>query len=71
LQLLREVEAGVAFGRPITALAGRRPGVVTKAGAFGTDHALYAAWLHLNNAIEPAQYGAGTVTNPALLGKTS
>jgi hypothetical protein len=45
--------------------------VVTKAGAFGTDHALYAAWLHLNNAIEPAQYGAGTVTNPALLGKTS
>jgi uncharacterized protein YgbK (DUF1537 family) len=71
LQLMREIEAGVAFGRPITPLAGRRPGVVTKAGAFGTDHALYAAWLHLNNAIEPAQYSADTVTNPALLGKTS
>ncbi|TDV49088.1 uncharacterized protein YgbK (DUF1537 family) [Pseudomonas graminis] len=71
LQLICEVEAGVAFGLPITPLAGRRPGVVTKAGAFGTEHALYAAWLHLNNAIEPAQYGAGTAKNPALLGKTS
>jgi uncharacterized protein YgbK (DUF1537 family) len=71
LQLLCEIEAGVAFGRPIATREGHRPGVVTKAGAFGTDHALYAAWLHMNNAVEPAEYAAGSVTNPALLGKQS
>jgi uncharacterized protein YgbK (DUF1537 family) len=71
LQLLCEIEAGVAFGRPIATRHGHRPGVVTKAGAFGTDHALYAAWLHMNNALEPAEYAAGSVTNPALQGKTS
>lgn len=71
LQLLCEIEAGVAFGRPIATRYGHRPGVVTKAGAFGTDHALYAAWLHMNNALEPAEYAAGSVTNPALQGKTS
>jgi uncharacterized protein YgbK (DUF1537 family) len=51
LQLLAEVEAGVAFGRPVT--NGHCPGIVTKAGAFGTDHALYAAWLHLHGLSEP------------------
>jgi uncharacterized protein YgbK (DUF1537 family) len=71
LQLLCEIEAGVAYGRPISTRDGHRPGVVTKAGAFGTDHALYAAWLHLNNAVEPAQYSAGSVPNPALQGKNS
>jgi uncharacterized protein YgbK (DUF1537 family) len=71
LQLLCEIEAGVAFGCPIATRHGHRPGVVTKAGAFGTDHALYAAWLHMNNALEPAEYAAGSVTNPALQGKTS
>lgn len=71
LQLLCEIEAGVAFGRPISSREGHRPGVVTKAGAFGTDHALYAAWLHMNNAVEPAQYAAGPVSNPALQGKQS
>jgi uncharacterized protein YgbK (DUF1537 family) len=71
LQLLCEIEAGVAFGRPIATREGHRPGVVTKAGAFGTDHALYAAWLHMNNAVEPAEYAAGSVTNPALQGKQS
>jgi len=71
LQLLCEIEAGVAFGRPIATRHGHRPGVVTKAGAFGTDHALYAAWLHMSNALEPAEYAAGSVTNPALQGKTS
>lgn len=50
LQLLAEVEAGVAFGRPVT--SGHCPGIVTKAGAFGTDHALYAAWLHLHGLSE-------------------
>ncbi|MFJ3524384.1 four-carbon acid sugar kinase family protein [Pseudomonas sp. NPDC090203] len=69
LQLLCEIEAGVAFGRPIASRDGHRPGVVTKAGAFGTDHALYAAWLHMNNAVAPVESSAGLVTNPALQGK--
>lgn len=68
LQLLCEIEAGVAFGHPISTREGHRPGVVTKAGAFGTDHALYAAWLHMHNAQEPAQDAAGPVSNPALQG---
>lgn len=71
LQLLCEIEAGVAFGRPISSREGHRPGVVTKAGAFGTDHALYAAWLHMNNAVEPLEYATGSVKNPALQGKKS
>jgi D-threonate/D-erythronate kinase len=54
LQLLQEIEAGVAVGRPLDAGRVHRPGIVTKAGAFGTDHALYAAWLHLSDAVEPA-----------------
>ncbi|MDB6051151.1 MAG: hypothetical protein JWR17_3897 [Pseudomonas sp.] len=53
LQLLAEIEAGVAFGRPISTRHGHCPGVITKAGAFGTDHALYAAWLHMTGAVEP------------------
>lgn len=53
LQLLAEIEAGVAVGRPLGAGRTHRPGIVTKAGAFGTDHALYAAWLHLRDAVEP------------------
>lgn len=48
LQLLTEIEAGVAFARPTVSRHGHRPGIVTKAGAFGTDHALYAAWQHLS-----------------------
>ena len=53
LQLLAEVEAGVAVGRPLDAGRTHCPGVVTKAGAFGTDRALYAAWLTLRNETEP------------------
>jgi uncharacterized protein YgbK (DUF1537 family) len=53
LQLLAEVEAGVAVGRPLDEARTHRPGIVTKAGAFGTDHALYAAWLRLRNETEP------------------
>jgi uncharacterized protein YgbK (DUF1537 family) len=49
LQLLTEIEAGVAFARPTVSRQGHRPGIVTKAGAFGTDHALYAAWQHLSD----------------------
>jgi D-threonate/D-erythronate kinase len=52
LQLLSEIEAGVAFGRPIDTRHGHCPGIITKAGAFGTDHALYAAWLHLSGSVE-------------------
>ncbi|VVM86377.1 four-carbon acid sugar kinase family protein [Pseudomonas fluorescens] len=48
LQLITEIEAGVAFARPTVSRQGHRPGIVTKAGAFGTDHALYAAWQHLS-----------------------
>ncbi|WP_296186746.1 four-carbon acid sugar kinase family protein [Pseudomonas sp. UBA1879] len=69
LQLLCEIEAGVAFGLPISTQDGHRPGVVTKAGAFGTDHALYAAWLHMNNAVEPARYSADPVPTSASQGK--
>ncbi|MDR3096699.1 MAG: four-carbon acid sugar kinase family protein [Paraburkholderia sp.] len=52
LHLLAEVEAGVAVARPLDATREHRPGIVTKAGAFGTDHALYAAWLTLRNETE-------------------
>ncbi|MDH0747412.1 four-carbon acid sugar kinase family protein [Pseudomonas sp. GD03842] len=71
LQLQCEIEAGVAFGRPVSSQEGHRPGVVTKAGAFGTDRALYAAWLHMNNVVESAQSVADTVSNPAIQGNQS
>ncbi|MDR5837778.1 four-carbon acid sugar kinase family protein [Caballeronia sp. LZ034LL] len=50
LELLREVEAGVALGRPAN---GAGPAVVTKAGAFGSEHALLGAYLHLRGADLP------------------
>jgi uncharacterized protein YgbK (DUF1537 family) len=53
LHLQAEIEAGVAVGRPLDPNRAHRPGIVTKAGAFGTDHALYAAWLTLRNEAEP------------------
>jgi uncharacterized protein YgbK (DUF1537 family) len=53
LHLQAEIEAGVAVGRPLDANRTHRPGIVTKAGAFGTDHALYAAWLTLRHETEP------------------
>ncbi|AYN96650.1 four-carbon acid sugar kinase family protein [Pseudomonas sp. LTJR-52] len=71
LKLQCEVEAGVAFGRPIASRDGYRPGVITKAGAFGTDHALYASWLHLSNITEPANVAEGSVHFPAKQGKKS
>lgn len=52
LQLLTEIEAGVAFARPTVSRQGHRPAIVTKAGAFGSDHALYAAWQHLSDSAD-------------------
>lgn len=49
LRLECEIEAGVAFGNPVASRDGHRPGIITKAGAFGSDHALYAAWQHLRS----------------------
>ncbi|WP_268798318.1 four-carbon acid sugar kinase family protein [Pseudomonas huanghezhanensis] len=72
LKLLCEIEAGVAFGHPVASRDGHQPGVITKAGAFGTDHALYASWLHLSDAAEPAAYANGsTPPFPAQQGKKS
>jgi D-threonate/D-erythronate kinase len=47
LQLMAEVEPGVAIGKPLGANGEHCPRIVTKAGAFGTDNALYSAWLRL------------------------
>jgi uncharacterized protein YgbK (DUF1537 family) len=58
LQLLTEIEAGVAFARPTVSRQGHRPGIVTKAGAFGTDHALYAAWQHLSDCADRSRPNA-------------
>lgn len=43
LRLLEEIEPGV----PLSRVAGGGPHVVTKAGAFGSDEALYHGWLRL------------------------
>ncbi|SAK78506.1 HPr kinase [Caballeronia fortuita] len=50
LELVSEIEAGVALGRPAN---GKGPSIVTKAGAFGSEHALLGAWLHLRGADIP------------------
>ncbi|WP_158904445.1 four-carbon acid sugar kinase family protein [Burkholderia sp. L27(2015)] len=86
LELLAEIEAGVAVARPCRSpselhrephglshdpshdsshdaapRSSHRPAVVTKAGAFGTEHALYAAYLHLRkNAGKVMDQPAGT-----------
>ncbi|TDY54702.1 uncharacterized protein YgbK (DUF1537 family) [Paraburkholderia rhizosphaerae] len=60
LELLSEVEPGVAVAQPSD--DARRLTIVTKAGAFGSEHALYGAWLHLRGMQERAQatgHGAG------------
>jgi D-threonate/D-erythronate kinase len=46
LELVAELQAGVAAGRPREGRA-RRPLIVTKAGGFGDDEALYSAWSRL------------------------
>jgi len=60
IELIAEIEAGVAVGKPVATCA-LRPHlrIVTKAGAFGTDHALFAAWRYLHEApAEPAASAA-------------
>ncbi|WP_244850564.1 four-carbon acid sugar kinase family protein [Caballeronia sp. SL2Y3] len=53
LELVREIEAGVALGRAATGVSDTAGGaaggaaIVTKAGAFGSEHALYGAYRHL------------------------
>ncbi|MDB6143559.1 MAG: hypothetical protein JWP80_2603, partial [Pseudomonas sp.] len=64
LQLISEIEAGVAFGRPIDTRHGHCPGIITKAGAFGTDHALYAAWLHLSGTVEQPPSASKGLSTP-------
>ncbi|WP_427912927.1 four-carbon acid sugar kinase family protein [Ramlibacter sp. MMS24-I3-19] len=49
LDLVAELQAGVAAGRPRHGRA-HRPFIVTKAGGFGDEHALYAAWSRLRPA---------------------
>jgi uncharacterized protein YgbK (DUF1537 family) len=61
LELLAEIEAGVAVGRPVGANVPQHLRVVTKAGAFGTDHALYAAWNYLHE-----EAGAGAVPHHSI-----
>jgi len=58
LELLAEIEAGVAVARPG---ATARPAIVTKAGAFGSEHALYGAYLHLRGTAEPEHTAAPTL----------
>jgi uncharacterized protein YgbK (DUF1537 family) len=64
IELIAEIEAGVAVGKPVATCA-LRPHlrIVTKAGAFGTDHALFAAWRYLHEApaapAAPAAAGTG------------
>jgi uncharacterized protein YgbK (DUF1537 family) len=81
LQLLSEIEPGVAVARPH---GHRRLTIVTKAGAFGSTHALYGAYLHLRGMPEPTHIESGSTdpagiaafsptheTNPLNSGKTS
>jgi D-threonate/D-erythronate kinase len=63
LELLSEVEPGVAVAQPSD--DERRLTVVTKAGAFGSEHALYGAWLHLRGAQDTAQNGPQAGAKPA------
>jgi uncharacterized protein YgbK (DUF1537 family) len=52
LELIDEIEAGVPRARAAHA---HRPQVVTKAGAFGSHDALYAAYRQLCRARSTAQ----------------
>ncbi|HVE08633.1 MAG TPA: four-carbon acid sugar kinase family protein [Paraburkholderia sp.] len=63
LELLSEVEPGVAVARP--ADAARQLTIVTKAGAFGSEHALYGAWLHLRGQQEQPAASVSGVQNAA------
>ena len=57
VELIEEIEPGVAIGKPLEVRAAQpHLRIVTKAGAFGTDHALFAAWRYLHEA--PAAAGS-------------
>lgn len=62
LDLLAEVEAGVAVARPC-APHPARPAIVTKAGAFGSEHALFGAWEHLQRLPLPTLRTPDAATN--------
>ncbi|MFT4437257.1 four-carbon acid sugar kinase family protein [Caballeronia sp. 15715] len=62
LDLLAEVEAGVAVARPC-APHPARPAIVTKAGAFGSEHALFGAWEHLQRLPVPTLRTTDAATN--------
>ncbi|MEA3090955.1 MAG: D-threonate/D-erythronate kinase [Caballeronia sp.] len=62
LDLLAEVEAGVAVARPC-APHPARPAIVTKAGAFGSEHALFGAWEHLQRLPLPTLRATDAATN--------
>ncbi|GGD77459.1 four-carbon acid sugar kinase family protein [Caballeronia grimmiae] len=63
LELVREIEAGVALGRATTASAANGAAIVTKAGAFGSEHALYGAYRHLRG--QPAVAGTAALDKNA------
>ncbi|HEV7834393.1 MAG TPA: four-carbon acid sugar kinase family protein [Caballeronia sp.] len=62
LDLLAEIEAGVAVARPC-APHPARPAIVTKAGAFGSEHALFGAWEHLQRLPLPTLRTIDAATN--------
>jgi len=62
LDLLAEVEAGVAVARPCTPHP-TRPAIITKAGAFGSEHALFGAWEHLQRLPLPTLRTPDAATN--------
>ncbi|WP_027801921.1 four-carbon acid sugar kinase family protein [Paraburkholderia dilworthii] len=60
VELIEEIEPGVAIGKPLEVRVGQpHLRIVTKAGAFGTDQALFAAWRYLHEA-PAAAAAAGT-----------
>ncbi|CAN7366059.1 four-carbon acid sugar kinase family protein [Caballeronia sp. LjRoot34] len=63
LDLLAEVEAGVAVARPSGQHAARLA-IVTKAGAFGSEHALFGAWEHLQRLPLPTRPTSATLRTP-------
>jgi len=66
IELIAEIEAGVAVGKPVATCA-LRPHlrIVTKAGAFGTDHALFAAWRYLHEAPATSAVAGTGLHDPA------
>ena len=54
LRLLQEIEPGVPLGRIVADSGAPGPHVVTKAGAFGSDEALYHGWQRLRSLQQQA-----------------